>query len=69
VMCFVGFNHEVRGGMIAPVGWNMLGNNYDTRTTAVTLWRKNFTGRSVTIPSFPDQCSVAVTLLCEFVMP
>ena len=69
VMLFVGWNHEARGGLTAPDGWNILGNNVDTRSSSATMWRKDFTGRSVTVPSMGPQCSVVVTILVEIVMP
>lgn len=69
VLCFVGYNHETKARMTAPDGWNMLGSNYDPRTSAACLWRDDFAGRSVTIPAFPPECSVAITVMIEIVTP
>jgi hypothetical protein len=64
----VGFNHDDPGGLTAPSGWKVLGNNLDIRTSAAALWRNDFNGKSLTVPSL-GPAGVAVTILCEFVMP
>ena len=65
VLCFVGFNHEVKGRLTPPSGWNLMGSNYDTRTSCACIWRDDFAGKKVTIPAFPDQCGVAITVMIE----
>jgi hypothetical protein len=68
VMLFVGWTHEDPGGLTAPSGWKVLGNNLDIRCSAAGLWRTDFNGKSLTVPSL-GPAGVAVTILCEFVMP
>jgi hypothetical protein len=65
VLCFVGFNHEVKGRLTAPDGWNLLGSNYDTRTSCACLWRDDFSAKQLSIPAFPPECGVALTVMIE----
>lgn len=69
VFCFVAWSRDAGGGngITAPAGWNVLGNNWQGRMGAATLWRTDFTGRSVTIPDM-DHASTAVTVLVELVL-
>jgi hypothetical protein len=66
VMWFIAFRHDLEGGIPAPpAGWFMTGNNWDREVGTALLWRRDFTGSSVTISDM-GVLDVAVSILCEF---
>ena len=65
VLCFVGYNHETIGEPVTPDGWNKMGGNVDIRTSAACFWRDDFGSKTVTIPEFPPDTGVAVTIMIE----
>jgi hypothetical protein len=64
-MLFVAWQRPSNGGISAPSGWHMMGNNPKGKAGVATLWRKDFTGRTVTIPDV-GPADTAITILCEF---
>lgn len=74
VCAFLAGRHYTVGPMgAAPSGWQMLGNNYDPVSFADTgemvaamLWRKDFTGTSLTFNHWNPNTQVVGMILCEF---